>query len=295
VREHYSWEGHARHYIELIRPIVEKTAAPLARVARERRPGLYADRALVTDLDQNLLGDKVALAQLVDLLRERRKEAVFGIATGRRLDAALKVMKQYGIPEPDLLITSGGTAIHYAPKLTEDTAWTRHIEKQWTPKLVRRLLDSLPGLLLQPKAEQSRFKISYYIDPEQAQSLEEIVQLLHQEEQTVNAILSFGQYLDVLPIRASKGLALRYVASHWEIPLDRILVAGGSGADEDMMRGNTLAAVVGNRHHEELSQLEEADRIFFAQSHYAAGILEAIAYYDLFGACHAPKRVEPPA
>ena len=38
------------------------------------------------------------------------------------------------------------------------------------------------------------------------------------------------------------------------------MVAGGSGADEDMMRGNTLAVVVSNRHHEELSQLEDTDR-----------------------------------
>ncbi len=130
--------------------------------------------------------------------------------------------------------------------------------------MVRRVLDALPGLVLQPKTNQSRFKISYYIDPDKAPSLEDINQLLHQEEQSVNVILSFGQFLDVLPIRASKGLALRYMATSWDIPLEQILVAGGSGADEDMMRGNTLAVVVGNRHHEELSQLEDVERIYFA-------------------------------
>ncbi len=98
-------------------------------------------------------------------------------------------------------------------------------------------------------------------------------------------VLSFGQFLDVLPIRASKGLALRFMATHWGIPLERILVAGGSGADEDMMRGNTLAVVVGNRHHEELSQLEDAERIYFAHAPYAAGILEALQHYDFFRSC----------
>jgi len=116
--------------------------------------------------------------------------------------------------------------------------------------------------------------------------------LPHQEEQSVNVILSFGQYLDVLPIRASKGLALRYMAATWDIPLDRILVAGGSGADEDMMRGNTLAVVVGNRHHEELSQLEEVERIYFAEAVGAGGILEAFDHYDFFGSCHIPVEAD---
>jgi len=289
VREHYSWEAHAQSYLQMILPIVERTSEPLVRRPTTRRLMLYHDRAIFTDLDQNLLGNPQALPELVRVIRENRKCATFGIATGRRLDSALKVMKKHAIPEPDVLITSAGTEIHYAPKLTADTAWTQHIERQWTPQVVRRVLDPLPGLLKQPKNEQSRFKISYYIDPEKAPSLEEINQLLHHEEQAVNVTLSFGQFLDILPIRASKGLALRYVAARWDIPLDHILVAGGSGADEDMMRGNTLAVVVGNRHHQELSQLEDTERIYFAQAPGAGGILEALHHYDFFDSCHMPE------
>jgi sucrose-phosphate synthase len=77
-------------------------------------------------------------------------------------------------------------------------------------------------------------------------------------------------------------MALRYVADHWQIPLEHIFVAGGSGADEDMMRGNTLAAVVANRHNEELSQLIDTDRIYFADKPFAAGILESLEHYQFF-------------
>jgi sucrose-phosphate synthase len=90
-------------------------------------------------------------------------------------------------------------------------------------------------------------------------------------------------------MRASKGLALRYVAVTREIPLDRILAAGGSGADEDMMRGNTLAVVVANRHQEELSRLADLERIYFARQRGAAGILEALDHYDFWGRCEAPE------
>jgi sucrose-phosphate synthase len=292
AREHYSWQAHALGYLEVIRPIIEKTEVLVRQPPGSRRAMLYHDRAIFTDLDQNLLGDPKSLSILVKVLRENRKCATFGIATGRRLESALKVMKQYGIPEPDVLITSGGTEIHYAPKLTQDTGWRRHIEYHWTPNTVHRVLDELPGLKLQPRMEQSRFKISYYIDPRKAPSLDEITKLLHQEEQSVNVILSFGQFLDVLPIRASKGFALRYFADRWDIPLEHVLAAGGSGADEDMMRGNTMAAVVANRHDEELSQLVDMDRIYFARQSYAAGILEALDYYDFFSSCTVPSADE---
>ena len=289
VRKHYSWDAHASRYLETIRPIIERTREPLIRPSQRRRAMRYHDRAIFTDLDQNLLGNTEDLPELLRVLREHRQTLSFGIATGRRLDSALKVMKKHGIPEPDVLITSGGTAIHYAPELTEDRIWTHHIEKHWTPQVVRRVLDDLPGIELQSRAEQSRFKLSYYIDPNKAPSIDKINQLLHQEEQSVNVYISFGQFLDVMPIRASKGLALRYFANRWEIPLEKILVAGGSGTDEDMMRGNTLAVVLANRHHEELSKLEDIERIYFAKHAYARGILEAIEHYDFFNNCQEPE------
>jgi sucrose-phosphate synthase len=190
---------------------------------------------------------------------------------------------------PDVLISGVGTNIHFAPQLTEDLRWSHHIDHLWTPSAVRRALRELPGLQPQPKREQSRFKISYYIDPAHAPSLEEISSRLHQADQSVNLFLSFGQFLDIVPVRASKGLALRWFAHAWDIPLERILAAGGSGTDEDMMRGNTLGVVVANRHHEELSQLTDAERIYFAQRPFAAGILEAIDHYDFFRSCRVPE------
>jgi sucrose-phosphate synthase len=197
-------------------------------------------------------------------------------------------MKKYGIPQPDVLITSTGTEIYHAPELTRDSYWLDHIDCNWTPRKVRQVLDGLPGLKLQPRTEQSSFKISYYIDLAKAPGLEEIRSLLYQAEQTVNLIQSFGQFLDIVPIRASKGFALRYFADRWNIPLNRIIVAGGSGADEDMMRGNTLAVMVANRHEEELSQLDAIEQIYFAESPFAKGILEALEYYDFFNSCAPP-------
>lgn len=281
VRQHYSWQAHAEKYLSLIQPVVDKTE-PIDRMELKRRPMLYHDRAIFTDLDQNLLGDPESLKEFVPVIRENRSCTTFGIATGRRLDSALKVLKQYQIPLPDVLITSLGTEIYYNPGLTRDKAWTNHIDHMWRRRAVLNVLDELQGLKLQPKREQSKYKISYYYDPAIAPEVNEIIYLLHMNELSVNVVLAFGQYLDIVPVRASKGFALRWFAEMWGIPLEHILAAGGSGADEDMMRGNTKSVVVANRHHEELSELADIESIYYADRPFAAGILQAIEHYNFF-------------
>ena len=289
VNEHYSWQAHAEKYLNVIKPIIEKTE-PIVRMELHRRTRLYRDRAIFSDLDQSLLGDKKTLPDFTRVLKENARCSSFGIITGRRLDSALKLIKANKMPYPDALVTSLGTEIYYGSNLTRDTAWTDHIDYLWRPAKVRAILKDLPGLRLQPKVEQSRYKISYYYDAAKAMDVDDIRQLLLQHEQTVNVVFSFGQYLDIVPVRASKGLALRWYAEQWDIPLGHILVAGGSGADEDMIRGNTLAVLVANRHHEELSDLIELERVYFARQPYAAGILEAIEYYDFFKSCKVPEK-----
>ncbi len=287
VRKHYSWPAHAAKYLDAVAPLPakhEKTPTTPPKHVKHR----YRDRAIFTDLDQNLLGNPAGLQQFIEVVRKNRKCATFGIATGRRLDAALSLLKKYAIPMPDVLISSLGTKIHYSQELTEDDFWTEHIDHLWQPKRIRKLMSELSGIKPQVKVEQSFFKISYHYDPNKALSVEEIYELLHKHELTCNVVHSFGQYLDIVPSRASKGQALRYVAHRWEIPLDHILVAGGSGADEDMMRGNTLAVVVANRHHEELSHMLDHERIYFASQAHALGILEAIDHYDFFSSCEVP-------
>jgi sucrose-phosphate synthase len=287
VRKHYSWQAHAQKYVSTV---VELPAKYEALPSDSEAPEVlrYRDRMIITDLDQNLVGNPGSLADLVDSMRENRKKVMFGIATGRRLDSALALMKKFGIPRPDVLISSLGTRIHYGQDLEEDKFWADHIDHEWSPRKIRQLLGTLDGVEPQDKREQTPAKISYYYDAKSAPSLEEIQTMLLQQEITAHVSVAFGQYLDILPSRASKGQALRYVAQRFDLVLDQILVAGGSGADEDMMRGNTLAVVVENRHHEELSLLPDVDRIYFARDRYAAGILEAIEYYDFFGACKVP-------
>jgi sucrose-phosphate synthase len=119
--------------------------------------------------------------------------------------------------------------------------------------------------------------------------VDEINRRLRKEDESVNLFVSEGKYLDVTPVRASKGFALRYFADQWNISLERILAVGASASDETMIRGNTLGAVVANPHARELSHLTDVEGIYFCQHESAKGIIEAIEHYDLFGACRQPR------
>lgn len=289
VREHYTWQAHAQTYMHQVSKL-QGRYEPLPEEQVPHRALRYRDRAIFSDLDQNLIGDTRALQTFSSLIQDNRKCVTFGIATGRRLDSALALMHKHKIPRPDILISGLGTRIHYGQSLTEDDFWVDHIDTDWSPDRIRRVMSKLPGIKLQSKTELSHFKVSYFYDPRHAPSVEEITALIRRYELTANVLHSFGQFIDIIPSRASKGQALRYVAQRLDIPLEQVLVAGGSGADEDMMRGNTLAVVVGNRHYEELSELTEQDRIYFAEKPFAAGIMEAADHYDFFNACTPPQR-----
>jgi sucrose-phosphate synthase len=94
-----------------------------------------------------------------------------------------------------------------------------------------------------------------------------------------NMIYSHDQFLDILPYRASKGKAIRYLSYKWGIPLKNILVSGDSGNDEEMLRGEPKAVVVGNYSHE-LDALKGNRRIYFSDASCAGGIIEGIAHYN---------------
>ena len=108
--------------------------------------------------------------------------------------------------------------------------------------------------------------------------LPKIHELLLRSKCRYMLIYSHDKYIDILPYRASKGKALRYLSYKWEIPLNNFLVCGDSGNDEEMLRGETLGAVVGNYSHE-LAKFKGQRKIYFAKQKYAHGILEAIQHY----------------
>jgi sucrose-phosphate synthase len=88
-------------------------------------------------------------------------------------------------------------------------------------------------------------------------------------------------------VRASPGLAIRFFCFKWDLEPHRLLVAGDSGNDWDMLSGDTLGVVVSN-HTPELERLRGRNRVHFSKSAHARGILEGIDWYDFLGHIRIP-------
>ncbi|MDR2877559.1 MAG: HAD-IIB family hydrolase [Chromatiales bacterium] len=291
AKRHFSWEGHVRGYLREVHKVMagSRRRQRGANAARSRLPS--ADRILVCDVDNTLIGDRNGLDQLMQVMRDTPARLGFGVATGRHLQAALKVLKQWRVPMPDFIISAAGSEIHYGPKLVEDEGWKRHIDHRFEPDRVLTAMQGVRGVRMQPADEQRRFKISYFLDAGSCDHgvMLEIVRRLRRADIHVNVICSYQKYLDLLPVRASKGAALRHIADKWGVPIDRVLAAGDAGNDEEMLSGETLGVVVAN-YSAELERLRGRDRIYFAQAPYALGILEGIRHYDFLG---RPRSREP--
>ena len=248
-----------------------------------------ADRLLVCDIDNTLIGDREALAELLEWLDAHRDRIAFGIATGRVLESALSVLEEWDVPMPDVLITAVGSEIHYGrPELVMDRNWSRTIDHRWDRDGLRECLAEVPGIRLQPAEDQRAYKLSYFVDQSAWPGTRVIRRRLQGRGLAASLIYSHQEFLDLLPVRASKGRAVQYLARRWGLSLDDVLVAGDSGNDADMLRSGALGVVVKN-HSSELRYLQGRHRIIFAASSYARGILEGIERHGL-----VPESERPP-
>lgn len=288
-REHYSWESHVQRYLDEIYDVLgESESENILASVPNRLPEI--DRILVTDVDNTLFGDPEGLERLKRVLNQNDFIG-FAIATGRSFGNAKRAIKQAGLPDPDILITSVGTEIHYGSQLREDLSWQKHIDYMWEPEAVYAAMDDLPGIYRQRKSEYGPFKISFDLNAEEAPEFEEIRCHLREAGLRVKCVFSHQTYLDIIPIRASAGLAIRHLAFRWNIEPERLLVAGDSGNDADMLAGDTLGVVVGN-YSSELEYLKGQPRIYFASGEYAWGVLEGVEHYNFTGEIHLGEEEE---
>jgi sucrose-phosphate synthase len=232
---------------------------------------------MITDIDNTLVGDNESMDRLFELLGRYRESIAWGVATGRSLELTIEVMTEFNIPIPDILICSVGTEIYYGPDFRMDKGWQRHISHKWRPEQIKSALACLEFLNFQQAEGQRGHKISYYME-DNLDYLAEVHRKLQEGKLNCQVIYSHGQFLDILPRRASKGKAIKYLKYKYEFPSSKVMVAGDSGNDEDMIKGNNNGLIVGN-HSDELEKLRGKPRVFFSRKNHSAGIIDGLVHY----------------
>lgn len=282
VQKNYSWNSHVKKYLKLIKPFKKKERKKVVFRDMFVQDMTSFDRLLLCDIDNTLIGDRDSLKNLFKIIQSSKMKVAFGLATGRNLESIHRVLKKWAIPQPNFIISSVGSELFYGKNFKQDLEWSLWLDYRWDSSKVREILSQQKDLVLQPSDCQNSLKISYYINEESQLNEKKIKKILRKENISCNVIKSHGSLLDILPVRCSKGLALRYFSSKWNIPFDHILVAGDSGNDVSMLRGEVLGVVVGN-YSSEIEMLREEPRIFFAEGKFAQGIIEGIEHYSFLG------------
>lgn len=280
VEKYYTWKAHVDSYLIQIKNLLSKNTASKNYLNLAGKKLFGTDKLIMTDIDNTLLGDENSLTEFTELMKCLPRSIGFGVAKGRTVQSTLKILEENNVPLPDLVISSVGSEIYYNHKgeLIYSKGWDAHISHMWRRQTITDLLSRFDFLRYQEEDTQRKFKISYYME-ENEENLNKVKEVLFMNKIRFNLIYSHGQFLDILPYRASKGKAIRYLSYRWNIPYENILVAGDSGNDEDMLKGEMLGVIVANYSHE-LEVLRERKRIYFSKRAYAGGIIDGIEHYD---------------
>ncbi|HKI56306.1 MAG TPA: HAD-IIB family hydrolase [Trueperaceae bacterium] len=290
VRRHYAWEAHAESYLREIGTLRGRLDE-LRRAPWRTGAGQHLHRGrrlLVSDIDHTLIdedgGDDVeGLRALGEALRQGG--LAFAVASGRNLEQVRDALASHAIPDPEVLICAVGSEIYYGPKAVQDLGYAHYLAHGWRPEGVREALSGLEFLEPQPEHAQRPFKVSYYLragGDEAAERLEEVRRALSQAGVQATVVHSGGAFLDLLPSRASKGKAIRYLARKWGLSPRDVAVAGDSGNDTEMLAARFSGIVVGN-HAPELAELRGRRGIYFADAALARGVLEGLRHYGFVG------------
>lgn len=235
---------------------------------------IKATHLLATDLDGTLVGDRTGLDQLLGFYESRDYDVTLLYITGRHYRSALSLIEEENLPVPELLVTDVGTEIRFGPAMEKDREWEQKLLQHWQPEAIDRLAASIKGLQKQELPVTNR--CSYYA--EDISLVEAFEQQLLSAGIPHKLIYSGGRDLDILPADSGKGAALQYIIEKFNASDAKILVAGDSGNDLEMLTLGFPSVIVGNAQ-PELLECPDSPMIFRASKACAGGIHEAWTHF----------------
>jgi HAD superfamily hydrolase (TIGR01484 family) len=268
-----------------------------------------ASLVVCSDLDRTLLpnGPQAESPQARPTFRAlaARPEVTLIYVTGRHLAILRQAIAEYDLPEPAFAVGDVGTTVYQVSggSFRKWEAWEEEIAADWggleRPDLAA-LLQGVGPLRLQEEEKQGAFKLSYYVPPDlDAGGLLAAVRERLEPTGTATSLIwsvdeSLGRgLLDVLPARATKLHAIRFLLRQGGLDEERTVFAGDSGNDLPVLVSGLRSVLVRNAidtvREEAVRRAEAAgsrDRLYLARGGfrgmngcYAAGVVEGVAHF----------------
>jgi HAD superfamily hydrolase (TIGR01484 family) len=225
--------------------------------------------------------------------------------SGRDQKLILDAIEEFYLPVPDYAIGDVGTTLYRIIngnwRLSDD--WSAEIDQDWKSldrEELTLLLGNIIEIQLQEPERQSRHKLSYYTDQNiDYQAL--VINIrgrLAKPGVRVSIIWSVDEIdkiglLDIIPARANKLHAIRFLMQQEQFPEKHTVVAGDSGNDLDILTSGLQAILVKNAAGDVRKQALDAlsrkcmtNRLYLPRGNflgmngnYAAGVLEGLIHF----------------
>ncbi len=281
INRHFSWDAHVCNYLALMQQQLISIKSRTFSIAKQPSTNKLGKRLILLDLDSSLeipQGD--TLISLRDALNKKDAQLNgLGLLTGRSIKAARQRYSELLLPEPRVWIARAGTEIYYGSEEKQDHFWQSSIATDWCRSSVEKALADLKDhLILQDQSQQGKYKVSYLLKEPGEDILPLVRKRLRQHGQAARPHLRCHWYLDVIPLRASRTEAIRYLSLRWGMPLDQLLVVASQQGDAELVRGLT-PAVIPVEHDPCLESLRTHHRAFFATRSQTSGLLDGFNHY----------------
>ncbi len=281
VTRHFSWDAHVCNYIALMQKRLKFLAPRYWTLGTTKAKSPIGQKLLLLDLDNYL--ERTESQDFVNLRKKVENNSLIhgiqlGILTGRSIKAARYRYSKLHLNGPAVWICQAGTEIYYADQEKSDIFWQDSITVDWNRQGVEQSLFDLKDYLeLQSIENQGPFKVSYLLKEPGDAILPLVRKRLRQSGFAASPYLKCHWYLDVVPLRASRGEAIRFLSLRWGLSLEDIIIVASQQGDDELMRGLTNA-VVPFEHDSSLDGFKSKQRVFFSTID-QSDVVEGMKYF----------------
>lgn len=262
---------------------------------------------LCTDLDRTIIpnGPQPESPQALPLLVRLagRPEFYLSYVSGRDQRLIKEAIEEFCLPAPDFAIGDVGTVLYRISNgdWRLDNDWWQEISHDWKELGGQELFEMISDfkeIRLQEYEKQSRYKLSFYADRniDEQVLMERIYYRLAEHQIKANIIWSEDEIsglLDILPPRANKLEAIKFLIRNEQFDQKRTVFAGDSGNDLDVLTSGLPCILVKNASEKVrekaidiMSGKRMRDRLYLARGNfygmngnYSAGVLEGLAHH----------------
>ena len=143
------------------------------------------------------------------------------------------------------------------------------------------MFDLKEYLELQSIDQQGPLKVSYLLKEPGDAILPLVRKRLRQTGVSALPHLKCHWFLDVVPLRASRSEAIRFLTLRWGLSLEQVLIVASQQGDADLIKGLTTV-VVPFDHDSSLEGFRSQQRVFFSSSVNDDVISEGFKHFRFF-------------